>query len=93
MSTKCRRQNRDLTTRYGGLEKARKIKVFSSKEISKNCLTRAFPSVIIVKLARAKARKSGPANLENDTERNAQTLRKEVKRRFQEFNAERCLKD
>ena len=68
MSTKCRRQNRDLTTRYGGLEKARKIKVFSSKEISKNCLTRAFPSVIIVKLARAKARKSGPANLENDTE-------------------------
>ena len=69
MSTKYRRQNRDPTTRYGGLEKARKIKVFSSKEISKNCLTRAFPSVIIVKLARAKARKSGPANLENDTEK------------------------
>jgi len=46
------------------------------KEISKNRLTKGIPSVIIVKLARAKAREKSEANLENDTEKKRATLRK-----------------
>ena len=46
-----------------------KIRLYPSKEISKNCLTKGIPSVIIVKLAYGKPRTSGPANLENDTEK------------------------
>ena len=50
-------------------ENAGKIRLYPSKEISKNCLTKGTPSVIIVKLAYGKPRKSEPANLENDTEK------------------------
>ena len=50
-------------------ENAGKIRLYPLKEISKNCLTKGTPSVIIVKLARAKAREKSEANLENDTEK------------------------
>jgi hypothetical protein len=43
----------------------------------KYCLTRGDSSGIIVKLAYRKRKGKGEANLENDTERNAQTIRKD----------------
>ena len=50
-------------------ENAGKIRLFPHKKFTKKFLTKDIPSVIIVKLAYGKPRKSGPANLENDTEK------------------------
>jgi hypothetical protein len=50
------------------LENTGKERFFECKKISKNPLTKGIPSGMIVKLARAKARKQSEANLENDTE-------------------------
>ena len=49
---------------------------FQEEKFSKKCLTRGEGFGIIVKLARAKAREKGEANLENDTEKK-RAIRKE----------------
>ena len=55
-----------------------KKKDFYGKKISKNCLTKGTPSVIIVKLAYGIPRKSEPANLENDTEKKRANIKEEL---------------
>ena len=59
-------------------ENAGKIRLLWFKEISKNCLTKGTPSVIIVKLARTKVRNSEPANLENDTEKKRANIKERL---------------
>ena len=55
-----------------------KKKDFYGKKISKNCLTKGTPSVIIVKLARAKAKGKSEANLENDTEKKRANIKERL---------------
>ena len=55
-----------------------KIRLFPPEEISKNCLTKGIPSVIIVKLAYERSRKSEPANLENDTEKKRANIKERL---------------
>ena len=59
-------------------ENAGKIRLLWFKEISKNCLTKGTPSVIIVKLAYGIPRKSEPANLENDTEKKRANIKERL---------------
>ena len=61
------------------LENAGKERHFWVKKISKNCLTKGTPSVMIVKLARAKAKEKSEANLENDTEKKRAIRKKTAK--------------
>jgi len=59
-------------------ENTGKIRLFSRKEIYKNCLTKGTPSVIIVKLAYGKLWKSERANLENDTEKKRANIKERL---------------
>ena len=58
--------------------KRRKNKAFSAQKIYKKFLTKDNPSVIIVKLAYGKPRKSEPANLENDTEKKRANIKERL---------------